>query len=87
MKRLLTILTIILFLTASAGMVIAQYSGHQEPAPNAGDGVPDGSGFDAPNGPDGNDSASASGPAGPAPNAGDGIPDGSGFDCPNGPNG
>jgi hypothetical protein len=87
MKRLLTILTFALFLAASTSMVFAQDFGHQGPAPNAGDGVPDGSGFDAPIGPYGNDSTSGNGPAGPAPNAGDGIPDGSGFDCPNGPNG
>ena len=39
------------------------------PAPNAGDGIPDGSGFDGPYG---------RGVLG-APNAGDGIPDGSGW--------
>lgn len=44
------------------------------PAPNSGDGVSDGSGFDPDNWP--NDNAPA---PGPAPNAGDGIPDGSGF--------
>ena len=48
------------------------------PAPNSGDCVPDGSGFDAPNGANGN-IGSGSGPLGPAPNSGDGIPDGSGF--------
>jgi hypothetical protein len=42
----------------------------QGPAPNSGDGVPDGSGFDP--------RPSGSG-MGPAPNSGDGIPDGSGF--------
>ena len=41
------------------------------PAPNHGDGNPDGSGFEEPNGP-------SSGP-GPAPNHGDGIPDGPGW--------
>ncbi len=41
------------------------------PAPNSGDGIPDGSGFDGPNG-DGSG-------VGPAPNAGDGVSDGSGF--------
>ncbi len=48
------------------------------PAPNAGDCISDGSGFDSPNGPVG-DVGSGSGPVGPAPNSGDGIPDGSGF--------
>ena len=44
------------------------------PAPNAGDGDPDGSGYDRFDWP--NDESPAKGPA---PNAGDGIPDGSGF--------
>jgi len=45
------------------------------PAPNAGDCVPDGSGFDSPNGPNGNSDSGN----GPAPNSGDGIPDGPGW--------
>jgi hypothetical protein len=44
------------------------------PAPNAGDCIPDGSGFDEPNWQ--NEDRPG---IGPAPNAGDGIPDGSGF--------
>ena len=44
------------------------------PAPNSGDGDPDGSGFDEPNWQ--NDDRSG---IGPAPNSGDGDPDGSGF--------
>ena len=57
------------------------------PAPNSGDGVHDGSGFDGPNGQIGDGtSGSGSGPSGPAPNSGDGVPDGSGMDSPNGPN-
>ena len=43
------------------------------PAPNSGDGVSDGSGFDSP------PAGAPSTGEGPAPNAGDGIPDGSGF--------
>jgi hypothetical protein len=39
------------------------------PAPNSGDGIPDGSGLERPD---------VSG-VGPAPNSGDGFPDGSGF--------
>lgn len=55
-------------------------NGPAGPAPNSGDGIPDGSGFDSPNGPsDEGASGSGSGPQGPAPNSGDGIPDGSGF--------
>jgi len=45
------------------------------PAPNAGDGIPDGSGFDSPNGPNGTGDSGN----GPAPNSGDGIPDGPGW--------
>ena len=48
------------------------------PAPNSGDGVTDGSGFDVPPGPIGDGD-----PFGPAPNGGDGVPDGSGMDAPN----
>lgn len=50
----------------------AQYSAG--PAPNSGDGVSDGSGFDPHNCP--NDVSPGDGPA---PNSGDGVPDGSGF--------
>jgi hypothetical protein len=44
------------------------------PAPSAGDGVPEGSGFDR------NEWHNDDSPGeGPAPNSGDGVPDGSGF--------
>ena len=49
------------------------YYGDDGPAPNSGDGDPDGSGYDH---------LDPIGPAdgmGPAPNSGDGVPDGSGF--------
>lgn len=49
-------------------------SGPNGPAPNSGDGDPDGSGNDGSFGP-GNGN-------GPAPNSGDGDPDGSGNDAP-----
>jgi len=84
-------LVILIFVVISAMMF--NYSaiadkGHQGPAPNSGDGISDGSGFDSPNGPNGDGtSASGNGPNGPAPNSGDGVPDGSGFESPNGPNG
>jgi hypothetical protein len=45
------------------------------PAPNAGDGVADGSGMHSTVGANGNTDVAP----GPAPNSGDGIPDGSGF--------
>ena len=75
-------------------------SGPMGPNPLAGDGVPDGSILDSPNGPNGDinndltdssiagtDEEDVSGPLGPNPDAGDGIPDGSSLDSPNGPNG
>lgn len=59
-----------------AGMVcgIASAKNAVGPAPNSGDCIPDGSGFDQPN----RQNQDSSG-MGPAPNSGDGIPDGSGF--------
>jgi len=60
---------------ASAQVGIAATLGtHEGPAPNSGDGIPDGSGMDDP----ANGNPDANSP-GPAPNSGDGIPDGSGF--------
>jgi len=46
------------------------------PAPNSGDGVSDGSGFDRTDWPNDNNPGDGKGPA---PNSGDGVPDGSGF--------
>jgi len=69
--RLLGLATVIIVIlvVAIAGTVLADGNGYMEPAPESGDGVPNGSGFDGDVG---------AGP-GPAPNSGDGIPDGSGF--------
>ncbi len=83
MKKLVRYLGIAVTLTAVlvvslASVAFAANSTPMGPAPNSGDCVPDGSGFDGPNGPVG-DVGSGSGPVGPAPNSGDGIPDGSGF--------
>jgi len=55
------------------------------PAPNSGDCIPDGSGFETTNGQNSN-TDSGNGQYGPAPNSGDCIPDGSGFETTNGPN-
>ncbi len=52
--------------------------GNDGPADNYGDGVSDGSGYDSPNGPNG-DIESDIGNGEPAPNSGDGISDGSGW--------
>ena len=79
MKKLLPLLIVaVMALTAvTPGIALADSAGPMGPAPNSGDGIPDGSGFDGPNGPVGE--GSGSGHAGPAPNSGDGTPDGSGF--------
>jgi len=74
MKRTFKILGLAMVITsilviALAGTVMA--SNQAGPAPSSGDCIPDGSGFDGPNG--------IGLGFGPAPNSGDGIPDGSGF--------
>ena len=85
MKRFLVVIMILTFLLATVGMVFAAGAGNTSvgsngPAPNSGDGIPDGSGLDTPIGPNGDGvTDSGTGPSGPAPNSGDGIPDGSGF--------
>jgi len=70
MRRLLVLLLALVF---ALGGVMVVYAGIAPgPAPNSGDGYPDGSGL----------TPMPAGPGetpGPAPNAGDGIPDGSGF--------
>jgi len=73
----LTLAVVVIMTVALAGTVAAA-SGSMGPAPNSGDCVSDGSGFDTPNGSNA-DVGSGTGPVGPAPNSGDGIPDGSGF--------
>jgi hypothetical protein len=77
-KKLLLIIAVVTLVLTIPSIAFADSSGPMGPAPNAGDGIPDGSGFDGPNGANG-DVGSGSGPVGPAPNSGDGIPDGSGF--------
>jgi len=63
------LLTMVMFI----GTVTAENDGFG-PAPNSGDGDPDGSGFDRTDWP--NEESPAEGPA---PNSGDGVPNGSGF--------
>ena len=60
---------LLIVIVGIAGNAVADGIG---PAPNSGDCIPDGSGFDSPNG-------EQNGP-GPAPNSGDGIPDGPGWE-------
>ena len=71
-RAIVVALVAMLALTILYGFAVA---GEREgPAPNSGDGVPDGSGMDDPL--NGNPDAKS---PGPAPNSGDGIPDGSGL--------
>jgi len=82
MNRKTTIILAGLLLTSVifAGISIASAKnyGNNNPAPNSGDGINDGSGYDSPNGPNGIDN-SVYGNDGPAPNSGDGLSDGSGW--------
>ena len=68
-KAILCLILIILLVTVACNSFSGNPTAPEGPAPNSGDGVPDGSGMDGP---------SNNGP-GPAPNSGDGVPDGSGF--------
>ncbi len=88
MKKVVLLISLAVFLVLNSNALIASDFGDRGPAPNSGDGVSDGSGFDSVNGPNGTGpEESGNGPAGPAPNSGDGVPDGSGFDSNNEPNG
>ena len=74
MRKVFVLITVVVLVLLTAGTALAA-NGPVGPAPSSGDCIPDGSGFDGPNGPNGN----ADGGAGPAPSSGDCIPDGSGF--------
>ena len=50
----LSLVIVAILVVASAGTVAADSYGPLGPAPNSGDGIPDGSGIDSPNGPNGN---------------------------------
>ena len=81
MKRMIKLLGVTLAIAAILTVALAatvSAAGPMGPAPNSGDCIPDGSGFESPIGPN-TDTGSGKGPVGPAPNAGDCIPDGSGF--------
>ena len=77
MKRWFIVLSLVVFIGANLMPVVASAAGPEGPAPNSGDGVPDGSGMDGRNGPNAPDQDPDG--QGPAPNSGDGVPDGSGF--------
>ena len=68
MKKFIISILIVVFLMISFGCTTVTNNTPPGPAPNSGDGIPDGSGLDAP---------SEVGPAG-TPSSGDGISDSSG---------
>ncbi len=78
MRKLFVPIAVVVLTLATAGIASADSAGPMSPAPNQGDGVSDGSGFDQESQPIGN-TENGTGPRGPAPNSGDGVPDGSGF--------
>ena len=51
MKKLLVVIAVIALVVVTPVMMLADSSGPMGPAPNSGDGISDGSGFDGPNGP------------------------------------
>ena len=69
---------VLLVFMAGDSLAKGTNNGYEESAPNSGDGSSDGSGYDSPNGPNG-DGSLGSGHNFPAPHSGDGIPDGSGW--------
>lgn len=72
MKNALALMMVVV--CAFSVIALAGSNGNLAAAPNSGDGVSDGSGFDIVPGSNGMGDA-----LGPAPNSGDGIPDGSGM--------
>ena len=76
MKKIVIVMCLVIGIIGIAANAMADGMG---PAPNSGDGISDGSGFDSPNGPNG-EGVSGNGYGEPAPNSGDGIPDGPGWE-------
>lgn len=79
-KKILELLigSLVLMVFMAGNSIANEPNGYEESAPNSGDGTSDGSGYDSPNGPNG-DESSGFGHHSPAPNSGDGISDGSGW--------
>jgi len=83
-KKILEIAGIILVVALiTTGYSIAEgnnddCNGYTDPSSNSGDGNPDGSEYESPNGPYG-ENCPGNGYATPAPNSGDGVPDGPGW--------
>ena len=73
MKKILIIAAIVIIVGIGAIVVAGNHGKSPGPAPNSGDGIPDGSGFASFDG-----QGPGYGP-GPAPNSGDGVPDGPGW--------
>jgi hypothetical protein len=78
MKKFFVAVLLVVFTMGVAGVGLAG-SDPPGPAPNSGDGIPDGSGMDGRTGPNAPDVPGSSSSPGPAPNSGDGESDGSGF--------
>ena len=76
MKKIVGIAILLLVFGSILCGTVAAAEDSFGPAPNFGDGVPDGSGFDLD---DWQNDDSPGDAVGPAPNSGDGVPDGSGF--------
>ena len=70
MKKWIVAICLIVSMAVNVTPSIGGDYGLDGPAPNSGDGISDGSGFEG-------DPSSPG--EGPAPNSGDGVPDGSGF--------
>ena len=75
MKKIVSIAILLLVCGSILCGTVAAAEEPFGPAPNSGDGIPDGNGFDD----DWQNADSPGDAVGPAPNSGDGIPDGSGF--------
>ena len=70
MKKIVTSGLLVLIVASMVIGIVAAVEEPIGPAPDSGDGIPDGNQFIRPDAPG----------MGPAPNSGDGDPDGSGFD-------
>ena len=76
--KIKTIVIVTCFVIGIVGITGYAVADGMGPAPNSGDGDPDGSGFDSPNGPNYEDFP-GNGHGTSAPNSGDGNPDGPGW--------
>lgn len=77
MQKIVVFVVAVMFAFAPLAYAATAF-GPMGPAPNAGDGIPDGSGFATPNGPNGAAAGHGNGPMEPPDEAGDCLPD---YDC------